>query len=911
MMKRALLATSFLVASGVALPMAAAKAQSGPPAEAAQAPQDAANDVANGKGDQEDEIVVTGTLIRGIAPGGSQTIDVSKEEITAIGAANTSDLIANIPQTGNFLTYVGVRGSSNFSLAVNRPVLRYLGGTASSTASTLLLLDGHRLPGMGILQTTADLDAIPAGAIERVEVVTDGGSATYGSDAVGGVINFITRRRFDGIEARANYGFGDGYQQANAAVTVGKAWNGGSAFVSYDFSRHDALFGADRDWSQGLNWPLTQSTGVPVGSSVNCVPGNILFPNTGATFGLPGLTTNVNRCDNTELATFYPRETKHSVLGSVTIDGGGAFSFSVKGFYVHRVDTSDGGPLTADITVPALSPVYVPVAGQSGTETFRLSFGSVLGNHVPLVTTMESYGVTPSVRIDLGSKWQVNAFFNYGRGKANFLGGLINTTPLVAAATSGAFNPANLAAPGNAATLATATDWFQFGRAVNTMVNARAVADGPLFKLPGGDVRVAVGVEYDHEKYSGITTRSATAAGIAALKDTVVSRNIKSVFSEINVPIVGDDNSGFIHSLSLTASARYDEYSDFGHTFNPKFGVNFEPVEWLRLRGNWGKAFQAPGLSDLAQATAQSVSALSTTTRPFFDPATPVPAIGHNAFIISFGGTIPGLQPQKADTWSLGFDIKPRASGFASGMTYYNINFRGMIGFAPINLPTFYANFADHAVLYPSGDAAMAAYFNTLAANVPAASAANVLAAVGGNFSNVYAVLDGRTTNLGTVQTSGLDFYLRYNRETSFGDIYADIAGTYILTLKQGGTTGAINVNGIDPNNRLKVNSTVGADIGNLRAQVTWQHAAGEKIAPTAANLQQSHVNGFNVFNLFFQYKVPGESSIAKDLSFTLNVDNVFNTDPPLYHGLSASLFGVANGFTLGRVVKFGVSKKF
>jgi iron complex outermembrane recepter protein len=861
--------------------------------------------------EKDKEIVITGTLIRGIAPGGSQTIDVSKEKITSIGAANTSDLISTIPQAGTFNGFVGVRGSSNFSLAVNRPTLRYLGNTSSSTGSTLLLLDGHRLPGMGILQTSADVDAIAAGAIERVEVVTDGGSSTYGSDAVGGVINFITRKSFDGVEAKANYGIGDSYQQANATITAGKKWDWGSAYVSYDFSRHDELFGADRDWSQSLNWPLTQSTGAPVGSSLNCVPGNVSFSNTGHIYALPGFTASQNRCDNTELATFYPRETKHSVLASLSVDNVGAFSFSLKGYYVHRVDTSDGGPLTADVSVTTASPVYHTVLGESGTESFRLNFGSVLGNSVPQVTRMESYGITPSVKVDLGSNWQVNAFFNYGRGKARFLGGLINTAPLNAAALTGAFDPSNLAAPGNAAAIATATDWFQFGRAINTMVNSRIVADGPLFKLPGGDVRVAVGAEYDHEKYEGITTRGATAASIAALPDTVVSRTVKSVFGEINVPIVGADNRGFIYGLSLTASARYDKYSDFGSTFNPKFGVNFEPVEWLRLRGNWGKAFQAPGLADLAQATAQSVTPLNTAQRPFFDPATPVPALGHNGWIIAFGGTIPGLKPQKAKTWSLGFDIKPAASSFRAGMTYYNIDFKGLIGIAPIFQPTFYRNFADHAVLYTAGDAAMQAYFNTLAANVTPAQAASALAAVGGNFSNVYSVLDGRTTNLSAVQTSGLDFYARYIHDTHFGDIYADIAGTYILTLKQGGTTGTISVNGIDPNNRFKVNTTVGTHIGNFQAQVTWAHNAGFKETPTAANLQQSRVSGFDLFNLFFEYKVPGESAITRDLSFTLNVDNVFDKDPPLLHGLSNSLFGAGNGFTLGRVVKFGISKKF
>ena len=335
-------------------------------------------------------------------------------------------------------------------------------------------------------------------------------------------------------------------------------------------------------------------------------------------------------------------------------------------------------------------------------------------------------------------------------------------------------NPNNLGAAGNAATIATATDWFQHGQAINTLVNARAVADGPLFHLPGGDVRMAAGVEYMYEKYEGFTTRGATRATIAATPNTVIDRNVKSVFGEINVPIIGDENRGVFHSLSLTASGRYDEYSDFGHTFNPKIGVNFEPVDWLKLRGNWGKAFQAPGLSDLAQPAAQ-ISILQLAQTPFTDPATPRPAVGHNTFLAAVGGVFPGLQPQKARTWSIGFDMKPPIiEGLALGATYYNIDFKGIITIGPINLPIFYAIYGDKHALFTKGDAAMAAFFDKISADATPAQKAAALAALGGNFANTYAVLDGRTNNQARVQTSGIDFYLRYNHETSFGDIYAD-----------------------------------------------------------------------------------------------------------------------------------------
>ena len=108
------------------------------------------------------------------------------------------------------------------------------------------------------------------------------------------------------------------------------------------------------------------------------------------------------------------------------LDNGGPVSFSVKAFYVHRVNTSDAGPFSANLSVPTTSPFYIPVAGQAGTETFRVQFGAVTGNHVPLTTTLEAYGFTPTMKIDLGHDWQLNAFANYGRGHTVFDGGLIN-----------------------------------------------------------------------------------------------------------------------------------------------------------------------------------------------------------------------------------------------------------------------------------------------------------------------------------------------------------------------------------------------------------------------------------------------------------------------------------------------------
>jgi iron complex outermembrane receptor protein len=859
--------------------------------------------------DEPKDIIVTGTLIRGIAPGGSQTIAVDQAKIEAIGAVNTSELLGSVPQAGTFLSYVGLRGTNTTLITVNRPSLRYLGNNSSSTNSTLVLVDGHRLPGMGIRQSTMDLDAIAPNAIERVDVVTDGGSSTYGSDAVGGVINFITRRRFDGVEVKGSYGFADDYNQYNASVLAGQTFGTVSAYVAYDYAKHDGFLGLDRDYSQNLDW----INNVP--ADVACQVGNVRATVAGVTttYALPGLTAGLgNRCDNSEFASLYPEEEKHSVLASVLVDSGGPLSLSVKGYYVHRRVESTPGPLalTSGVTVPNTSPFFVPLPGSPTSEIFFFNLASVLGNSTPAVSTLESYGITPSVKWDIGSGWQANAMFNYGIGKAQFRGDNLNAARITQAAAAGTFDPVNLANPINAPALASARDWFTFGRGRHKLVNARAIFDGPLFELPGGAVRAAVGAEYLKETYNGHPGVGAlTSAQITALVDRSAEREIKSVFGELNIPLLGESSG--IHDLSIAASGRYDDYSDFGGTFNPKIGVNFAPVDWLKLRGNWGEAFQAPGISLLAEGGVPNFATVSLFVRPNTKPGLPQTAQRFN--LLAYNGPQLPLLPQTAKTWSLGFDISPPViEGFSAGLTYYSVDFTGVIGAPSVVSPRLYIDYLDNVVTYDQGDAALQAFFDQLAAQGSTNAAQTLAALPGGNLSSVYAVLDVRTKNQGRVKTSGLDFYARMRKETGFGDVYADVSGNYVLTFKTQPSPSAAVISTVElDTTRLRLQSTLGANVGNLRAQVTWNHSQGFDIIPTAANAQQAHVGSFNLFNLFFQYKVPGESRIAKDLTLSLNIDNVFDQDPPIFRGTTATFFGFGNGFTIGRVVRLGVTKRF
>ena len=180
-----------------------------------------------------EEVVVTGTMIRGVAPVGTNVIGVNEEQIQKLGAVSTQQVLAQIPtitsqfnRTPSTVTGIGA--------TTQRPNIRNLGGAGGNT--TLVLIDGRNVVGAGILMTTPDSSILPPSVLQRVEVMADGGSSLYGADAVGGIINYITKRKADGLEVSGHYGVADpGYWAGDLNLTAGTSWTGGSAYVAASY----------------------------------------------------------------------------------------------------------------------------------------------------------------------------------------------------------------------------------------------------------------------------------------------------------------------------------------------------------------------------------------------------------------------------------------------------------------------------------------------------------------------------------------------------------------------------------------------------------------------------------------------------------------------------------------------------
>lgn len=836
-----------------------------------------------------EDIVVTGTLIRGTAPTGTNVVALGREEIVTTGAMTTNEVLANIPQvTSSFLAVPTITSDGgNTSI---RPNLRDLGRASGST--TLVLIDGHRVVPNG----GTDPDTIPPGALERVEIVPDGGSSIYGSDAIGGVINLITRRSFDGFEVMARRGWANEYTTTDLSFTAGKKWDSGSAFVTYFFQKNDALFGRDLDFMQDPSREVRY-----------CLPGTIVSPT--GTFPLPGRTN----CDSTDDTSFRPAAERHSIYAAFNQELTDFLSFDVRGYYTRREFVSS---LLINVATPQI--LGIPSSNFYFNPAFGPGYDAVTGTGQQLYTTFagvfdrratykaEQLHIIPTLTAKLGGTWQLRVSGAHQWGRGTDLGSNVDladvNTALASSNQATALNPYNLGASSPGVLASIAREYYSISE--SRLYQARAVADGSLFTLPGGDVRVAVGAEYlEEQAYNQKRGNYLPGQGRnAPLTLADASRKVKSVFGEVIIPVFGAENGGAgYQALTLSASGRYDHYDDFGGTFNPKFGIDFTPIDGFKIRGNWGTSFNAPpmGLSAGFQAT-QIVP-------PFI-----FPVAGQQApTSLILAGFVPNIQPQTADTWSVGFEARPKAvPGLNVSATYYNIFLKDQIGLllgAPLA-------FTPALSRYLQDNQTCSQVVPKYGSFIPFGPSITDLCAA--DPTSTYAVLDLQQQNLGQLKQQGLDFSVGYQQPTSFGAMNAGISGTYILSRKSSIAPGlpfSDELKGAGTS-RLFFVASVGAQSGNATVNVSFNHRQGYDLNPPATSARygtQRHVDSFNVVDVFLAYKLPAEW-LPAETSLTLNIDNMFDQDPPFYNGCAGvGQCGFINGATLGRMFTIGLRSKF
>jgi iron complex outermembrane receptor protein len=891
-----------------------------------------------------EEIVVTGTHIKGQEPIGSQLVTLKREDIVLTGRTNMTELLKVIPQIQTIGTYEGVRGgrgqggygNSNAGSQVN---LRGLG-----SESTLALVNGRRIAPSGA-GAYVDISQIPVSAVERVEVLPDGASALYGSDAVGGVVNFVLRKKYDGAESTLHYGAGDGFDEITAAQTLGKSWDTGSAVLSYEYYDRSRLRATDRDYYRadltrfgGSNFiPSTGSTAF-TSNPGTIVAGGLTYAiptgqnGEGLTFADLGPAGSRNILDPQRAIDIQPQQRRHSLVGSVEQELTPGIRVFADAFYSQREFVKRNQADTQSLVIGTSNPFFISgIPGAPTTNTVRYSFIDDYDSRTEGSST--NYTLTGGFNFDLPKSWSGELYVTTGRDDVDTVDkDRVNTARLaLAAGTPGAggvrpvglayFNPYGDGSSTDPATL----DYIRGSmrdRQIYEIRSVTASASGPLFTLPGGTVRMAVGADLREESYktSQVNDRDQLTPlkGLASAGFGKQDREVTAAYAELSVPVFGPDNAvPGIQKLDVSFAVRGEHYSDFGNTTNPKIGARWQPIEGLSIRGSWGTSFRAPRLAQLNEATNLY------TDRPFPNPAE---VVGSPSYYATIGGTPysfvtllaagsnADLKPETADTWTAGFDFKPEfLPGFLASVTYYNIKYKNRI-----LLPTS----AELIAALASGktsDIVLALHPTQAQMDAIHASNGQSVGLPSGTFinsfgifpaDNIYAIVSTSPANYGEVDTDGWDVSASYRFDTGIGAITLGGAVSIVSNYKLQRMAGQPFVdllNTVSNPIDLRGRATLGWSRGGFDAQLAVNHTDSYRNTTLASNAK---IDAWDTVDAHFGYRIENSSKWLNGLSLAVDVENLFDEDPPFVNNADAQIgYDPEMASSRGRVVALTLRK--
>ncbi len=835
------------------------------------------------KGAEGEAIVVTGSRIAGVAPVGSTVTTLGRDDIVNSGQVTLDRVIQELPQVFDLgfsdtsRAQNGGNGNATWSNSIN---LRGLG-----PYSTLIITDGHRMTTNG---RAISPSVLPTLGVERVEVIADGASAIYGSDAVAGVVNLIPRRNLNGIEAFGRLGStGNGdFWEWSSGVALGKVFDRGQVMVAYEHAFRSNLNGADRDFNTSNLTPW----GGPDYRVNQCSPGTLIYQ--GQTYALPAKLTPANAgslqagtqhlCDPLAQQDLFPEQKYDSVNGTATIEVIPNVELLFDGYYNKRSFVRLPGEITSTFNVPETNAFFVApnfyVPGSGGYQ-IAYNFAKDAGRN-PYGGYQTSWQATPGVRVHLPADWTFLGRFGFGKDedRAESFAGL-NSAAFKTAIASGdpatAFDPYGLGRT-TAATLAsifTADGTFPLNSKMSTW---QANVDGPLFSLPGGEVKAAFG--YEGQDFTMIIQSGQP-------DERTYNRKVNSGYAELHVPVFGPGNAtaGF-RDLEFTAAVRYDNYSDVGHTTNPKFGMNWIPFKGLKLRGSYGTSFRAPTFPEIFGNSSRLY--VQNHQNPTGGPALPVFKIG--------SGPNPDLKPETATTWTVGADIQPTRN-LKLSVTYFDIAYKNTIAglLSNLSILTYADQYAGTDVILfgkAAYDRIIDIRDNGIAGTGPipvfpiaGASTACIDNPMPPNYDNcIFA--DGRSLNLGRSKMQGIDFDIEYRMELSAADrLTLSAKGTYLTVYDVAFTPGGDYVslkNHIYNPLTFKARGVINWDHGPVSLRAQLQHVGGylnDIVTPV------EKVSSYNLVDLMLNWRISDsfEMRSIKGLNLGFEVLNVFDTDPP------------------------------
>ena len=848
-----------------------------------------------------DVVRITGTYFSDEPPIGQEIISASREDIEATGAATPSDFLRTLPQVfgggPNQDTHIGAEASTNSGLGVGVN-LRGLGARA-----TLVLINGRRIAPSGTAGEYIDIENIPLSAIDRIDILPDSASAMFGADAIGGVVNFVLRDKMEGGETilRGGSGTHGDLQEYLVSQALGKSWNGGHAMVAVEFYDRGALSASHRSYAVSdlrpfgggdFNTPFTNPGNILAGGQTWAIPAGQNGAHLTAADLVAGTRNEQNQYLGAEIIPNQKRWTLYGTGRQELTDWMSAFTDVLVG---HREASEIHSGFGNNFPVPDTNPFYIDPAGAPGQVVVEYNFGKDLGP-TSIAVGVDTLNATLGVDFDVGS-WTVKGYGSYVREKQNQVtGGEVDYAALQAALADPnpltAFNPFGAGSNTNAATLQAirADNRFWLDSQVKTF---DLTADGPIGTLAGIPLKLAVGADWREEAFRTITLPSQP----ALVGDVDLGRKVLSGFGQLVAPVFGEHNAlPALQRLDLSAAVRYENYTSYGNTTTPKYGIVWSPVQGISVRGSWSRGVRPPTLVDLDES--HNVVGIL----PLADPT----ALAGTTNALLWSGNNASVKPERAQSWTAGLDMAPPTlPGLTLDLTWFRTVFRDRIQITPyspgaLEDPTYVP------IITRNPTAAQIAYICNHALFGQGTVDQCMNASVG-------AIVDLRVHNLARAVTDGIDFNADYEHPAPRGKLNFALSGTWLRDFSQAQAPGM-------PLTSLL--STQNEPI-NLRFRATagWQYRGwGTLVAANFTNSYRDTVSNpqrgvasWTTIDLQLRYDFPDAARYGlRGTRIELNARNVFNVDPPFLNNQAAAIgYDQENADPYGRLLSLQLSKKW
>jgi len=849
-----------------------------------------------------EEVFITGSAIRRIVSDEALPIQViTKDEIKSFGVSNTEELMKFMPVAqsmgGAHSSLDGAGGVSNYGQATIS--LRGIGDSY-----TLVLVNGR--------PATGNLNLIPLAAIDRIEILQDGASSTYGSDAIAGVVNFILTNNFEGVETSVTTGSptrSGGGKRTTYGLTFGNGnykTDGFNVTGSFSFEKETELYAGDRDfaktgnvfpylvagatgqgnieggWIPGVGKASTfkGSTwyGNPMADSGNCAAiGMFLYPKNsagGAPYCLYDSAKDVRLVPDRE-ATSFSVSGKFKLTDSIQLFGDAIMSKTdmtsryqpspVRNSFLTTDSLFAAQGVDPALLIKPTNPNY-KIASDYLT---KMGYTSLVGQTLAITSRVFDFGprtntnnmtdnrYVAGIKGDLnGHAWETAVYSIESKIDSGVTDGYFSQVKFAQIVNSR--NDWNPWAPASEQTAAFKQAVLAAKFAGTTIgINSKTVGGdakitGPAFSAPGGEAMYAAGVQYQKFELQRNPDAALASGDIAGLGGAQLAlakdRSLTAGFGELSVPVT--------KTLELNASARHDNYSDFGGADTFKTNARWKASDIAVVRASMGTGFRAPSLTSLWTPQTTGTSA------QFTDPKFPnYPA----QQVQEVSGGNPNLQPEKSKQKSVGFVLTP-AKNLTIGMDAWNIQIDGKITSASAQETVSH---------FRSGDPAYA----SLVTLNPATGMVDQV-------KSVYA-------NIGTASYSGVDLNAAYKMNVQSGILGFSMYGTYMNKADETSPSGAVSHRVgtmVDANG----DPVIGADSGGVI--VRWKHLLTVSFESGAwrYTLGQNYYTGYRTGDRQLDGEpnfVPNQTTYnaqvayngIKDLKLTVGVKNLLDKNPPIY----------------------------